>query len=70
MATTPSGEPQWRKSSASLDSGCVEVACVGEGVFVRHSRSPDGPKLCFSRREWKAFLVGVRRGEFDLDGDS
>jgi hypothetical protein len=35
-------------------------------VAVRDSKNPDGPKLVFTPSEWKAFLGGVRTGEFDL----
>lgn len=65
----------WRKSSFSAASGCVEVA---EGrvlrysddldhVMVRDSKLGDGsPILWFDRPEWAAFLDGVRTGEFDV----
>lgn len=59
----------WRKSSRSGDSGgqCVEMATNLPGmVAVRDSKNPDGPKLVFTPSEWKAFLGGVRTGEFDL----
>ncbi|GAA4511338.1 DUF397 domain-containing protein [Nonomuraea ferruginea] len=61
----------WRKSSRSGDSGgqCVEVASNLPGVVaVRDSKNPDGPKLTFTPAEWKAFLSGVRAGEFDSLG--
>lgn len=55
----------WRKSSHSNPSGnCVEAALVGGGVAVRNSRFPDGPALVFTRAEWKAFLRGVKDGDF------
>ncbi|MCF6473868.1 DUF397 domain-containing protein [Nonomuraea sp. MG754425] len=58
----------WRKSSRSSDNGgqCVEVAMNLPGVIaVRDSKDPDGPKLLFTRDEWKAFIGGVMDGEFD-----
>lgn len=55
----------WVKSSASHPDNCVEVAFVGEDVWVRDSKAPDEGALCFTRAEWDAFLAGVRRGEFD-----
>lgn len=55
----------WRKSSHSNPSGnCVEAAQVGGGIAVRNSRFPDGPALVFTRAEWKAFLLGVKDGDF------
>jgi hypothetical protein len=57
----------WRRSSActGADSTCVEVA-VGTGVVaVRDSKDQGGPVLRFTAAEWRAFLAGVRAGEFD-----
>jgi hypothetical protein len=55
----------WRKSSFSNPSGnCVEAALVDGGVAVRNSRFPDGPALVFTGPEWKAFLLGVKDGDF------
>jgi Domain of unknown function (DUF397) len=56
----------WRKSSYSTLNGCVEVAMVNNHVAVRSSRDPQGPILQFTADEWKAFLKGVRGGEFDM----
>lgn len=58
----------WRKAARSNTVGnqCVEVARLREGVAVRHSKNPDGPRLLFTTDEWEAFLDGVKGGEFDL----
>ncbi len=62
----PQTADRWRKSSRSYGSGdCVEVRAMNDGVGVRDSKDPDGPRLWFTRREWAAFLAGVRAGEFD-----
>ena len=56
----------WHKSSRSGGSGaCVEVAHAGTVVAVRDSKDPDGPILLYSRAEFKAFLDGARKGNFD-----
>jgi hypothetical protein len=34
-------------------------------VGVRHSKDSEGPVLRFTPDEWRAFLGGVRNGEFD-----
>ncbi|NRQ40807.1 DUF397 domain-containing protein [Nonomuraea sp. NN258] len=61
-------EAEWRKSTASGDDGqCVEVATNLPGIVaVRDSKDPQGPTLIFTRGEWKAFLEGADRGEFDV----
>ena len=59
--------PLWIKSSLSWANGnCVEVAgLAGGGIAVRNSRDTCGPVLRFTPEEWRAFLGGVRNGEFD-----
>ncbi|MBE1588493.1 DUF397 domain-containing protein [Nonomuraea angiospora] len=59
----------WRKSTYSSGNGgqCVEVAMNLPGMIaVRDSKDPAGPKLLFTRDEWKAFIGGVMNGEFDI----
>jgi uncharacterized protein DUF397 len=67
---TPDHGPYWVKSSLSFsNSNCVEVANLpGSQVGVRHSKDAKGPVLRFTPDEWKAFLGGVRNGEFDHFG--
>lgn len=65
MITTP----QWVKSSYSNGEGggCVEwaPAVAASGVVpVRDSKDPGGPTLAFSAAGWRAFVAGVRAGEF------
>jgi hypothetical protein len=55
----------WRKSSASGNSGCVEVATTDHEILVRDSKDRSGAVLRFTSLEWVAFLAGVRMGEFD-----
>ncbi len=57
----------WIKSSLSYANGnCVEVASLPGGtVGIRNSRDCAGPVLRFTPEEWRAFLGGVRNGEFD-----
>jgi hypothetical protein len=57
----------WVKSSLSFANGnCVEVSDLPEGaVGVRNSRDREGLVLRFTPDEWRAFLGGVRLGEFD-----
>ncbi|MEU3166858.1 DUF397 domain-containing protein [Streptosporangium sp. NPDC006930] len=58
----------WRKSSLSGPNGgqCVEVAANLPGaVAVRDSKDPHGPNLLFTPGEWRAFVGGIKSGEFD-----
>ena len=57
----------WRRSTYSqgADSTCVEVAFDDHRATVRDSDHPAGPVLHFSLDEWRAFLQGVRAGQFD-----
>jgi len=66
----PGGDPYWVKSSLSFsNSNCVEVADLPGGqVGARHSKHTEGQVLRFTPDEWKAFLGGVRNGEFDSFG--
>ena len=60
----------WVKSSLSFANGnCVEVAdLTGGEIGVRNSRDSPGPVLRFTPDEWRAFIGGVRKGEFDRFG--
>ncbi len=58
----------WRKSTISAYNGsCFEVAKLRENcIGVRDTKDAGaGPVLIFNQQEWDAFLVGVKRGEFD-----
>jgi hypothetical protein len=63
----PGSAPYWIKSSLSFsNSNCVEVASLPAGeIGVRDSKDPEGPVLRFTPGEWRAFLGGARKGEFD-----
>jgi hypothetical protein len=66
----PAGElrgAHWRKSGRSSAQGnCVETAELPDHqVAVRNSRHPKGPALIFSQAEIRAFLEGVKDGDFD-----
>jgi Domain of unknown function (DUF397) len=56
----------WYTSTLSGGNGCVEVALGDDRVAVRDSKDRTGPVLIFTTVEWKAFLAGVRAGEFDI----
>jgi Domain of unknown function (DUF397) len=57
----------WRKSTFSgQGNSCVEVADLPDnGRAVRDSKREDSPVLTFNAAEWRAFVQGIRAGEFD-----
>jgi hypothetical protein len=68
----PDSELHWFKSSLSFsNSNCVEVASLPGGeIGVRDSKDVEGAVLRFTSDEWRAFLGGVRNGEFDRFGNA
>ncbi|MGE5290469.1 MAG: DUF397 domain-containing protein [Micromonosporaceae bacterium] len=40
-------------------------ADAGRLILMRDSNNPDGPVLAFTEDEWRAFIAGVKDGEFD-----
>jgi hypothetical protein len=56
----------WKSGRSSAQGNCVETAKLpGGAVAVRNSRHPEGPALIFSQAEIRAFLGGVKDGDFD-----
>ena len=60
-------EPQWRTSSFTDNETCVEVADLpGGDRLVRDTKLGEAsPVLRYTATEWKAFVAGVKAGEFD-----
>ena len=56
----------WRRSSycSGAATTCVEVAIGARMVTVRDSKAT-GSTLRFTVEEWRAFVRGVRAGEFE-----
>jgi Domain of unknown function (DUF397) len=54
----------WRKASYSSSNGgtCVEVGAAERVVAVRDSKNPDGPRLAFSPKGWRAFTRRIETG--------
>jgi hypothetical protein len=56
----------WQSSSFCSDTSCVEVLRIGStgDVLVRDSKNRFRRPFRFTEPEWKAFLLGVKAGEF------
>ena len=71
MAAKKSGkgfkDQDFKKSSWSKNNPktCVEVAITPNGIGVRDSKDPSKVTLSYTHDEWKAFVNGVKSGEFD-----
>jgi hypothetical protein len=56
----------WRISSLCSGGDCVAVGRMPSGhVLVKDTKDPDGPELRFDASEWRAFVAGIRAGDFD-----
>jgi hypothetical protein len=58
--------PLWRTSTRSQDTNCVEVAYVDGEVLLRDTKDRESRTLAMTPDEWRAFVEGVKDGEFDL----
>ena len=61
----------WQISTKSDSGGgsCVEAGPLADGsgrVAVRHSHHPDAATIIYTPQEWRAFIEGVKDGEFDF----
>ena len=54
----------WQKSSFCSEDACLEMAEVGATVLLRESKTPE-TVLTLTAADWRAFVAGVRAGEFD-----
>lgn len=57
-------EEGWKKSSFCADASCVEVMKTDAGVWVQNPEG--GSMIGFTFEEWRAFVQGVKAGEFDV----
>ncbi|MEM8925741.1 MAG: DUF397 domain-containing protein [Actinomycetota bacterium] len=58
--------PRWTRSRFCASNGqCVEVARTDNEILVRDSKEQAGPVLHFSPAEMRAFVSGVKAGDFD-----
>lgn len=57
---------------AKVSSMCNYGQCVGvlknqEAIVVQDTKNKNEKPLSFTYDEWKAFVAGVKNGEFDLE---
>ena len=55
-----------RSSFCNFDPVCVEVARKGDVIAVRSSKNPNQSPVIFDKAEWRAFVAGVKNGEFEV----
>lgn len=67
MSTSPvvSGGIDWRISQICESGACVGVARQGEFVVIGNTSNPEAPVSRFTDQEWRAFVAGVKLGDFD-----
>jgi Domain of unknown function (DUF397) len=58
--------PQWVRPAACSVGACVEVAFYAGAILVRDSKNPSSASLSYTPVEWRAFIAGVKSGQFDL----
>ena len=64
-------QSMWRKASFCASGECVEVAERNGMIVLRSSKGPRGipvgslRRVHYTAQEWRAFLLGVKAGEFD-----
>ncbi len=54
----------WRKASFCASGECVEIAQRNGMIVLRDSGQPRG-HVHYTTEEWRAFVRGVKTGEFD-----
>ena len=55
----------WLVSRTCDGGACVMVARDGDSILFGNTTQPDGPKLSYTRTEFKEFATGIKRGDFD-----
>lgn len=53
--------PAWARSTFCSGGQCVEVAQVGDQIWLRDSKNPDTEPIRFDHDQWAAFLNGLPR---------
>ncbi len=59
-------EVDFQKATECTNGSCVEVGATQDQVLVRNSVNPN-IVTTFTLEEWKVFVEGVKKGEFDFE---
>lgn len=59
------GGLDWRISKTCEGGACVGVVRKGEVIMIGNTSTPEGPVSTFTKEEWRQFLAGAKRGDFD-----
>jgi hypothetical protein len=57
--------PTWRTARTCDGGTCVRVAATDSMILIDDSRAPGGPPLSYTIEEFRAFIIGVKNGDFD-----
>ena len=55
----------WRVARGCNGGECVRVAATDGTVLIGDTKDPQGPVLSYTAAEWRAFVEGIRQGDFD-----
>ena len=61
-------DQEWRTSSRSEETNCVQVRRANGRVEIRNSRDPAGGTVRLTEAAWAEFLRAVADGAFDEEG--
>ena len=65
--TFPVRDDQFQVSTkTSPFINCVSVARTKRGIAVRDTKDKKKTTLYYNKKEWNAFIQGVKLGEFDI----
>jgi Domain of unknown function (DUF397) len=57
----------YSKSNFSVTGECIEVCFLSDDTIgLRDPKDTTRPPHLFSKAQWRAFVAGVRNGEFDV----
>jgi predicted secreted Zn-dependent protease len=55
----------WRTALSCNGGACVQVAATENGILMGSSRQASGPVLSYTSDEWRQFITGIKKGDFE-----